>query len=323
MKINLKGALDVIIVAALVALTYIAFTPLFNDEHALIVNETISAAAGAILAAAFTWALLTRQSKAARDNALLDKRLEILTDKLNQISDVTEKLLDEAAAGGKIVSNLQLNLLYHKLLSSQITLSAVMPSSASSRLRKITEKLYVKINSHSLKQKEAYKFLIDDVIEGLYKLSEECGITLDIVDKRLDQNENSDDEDSEPVQYRNEENLNIMAITINNINPFDLSKRELKERVSYAWRINLERAKKADYVLAVNKGVCFEVYKPVEWLEATRINFPKLKEDFENRYGFNGDVAEEAVRELFLNKSLEGALKRQRGMATLVLYNYN
>jgi len=323
LNINLKGTLDVIIVAALVALTYVAFTPLFNDEHALIVNETISAAAGAILAAAFTWALLTRQSKAARDNALLDKRLEILTDKLNQISDVTEKLLSEASAGDKVVSNLQLSSLYHKLLSSQITLSAVMPMSASNKLREITEDIYVKIHSHSLKQKEAYRFIKEEVIEELYTLSQECGITLDIVDKKFALNEDKIEDNFEPVQYTNEKNLNIMAITINNINPDDLNEKELKERVSYAWRINLERAKKAQYVLAVNKGICLEVYKPMEWLEATRINFPKLKDDIENRYGFNGDVAEDSVRKLFVNKILEGSLKRRRGMATPVLYNYN
>jgi hypothetical protein len=44
--------------------------------------------------------------------------------------------------------------------------------------------------------------------------------------------------------------------------------------VRYAWRANLRRAKKVDYVLAVYNGEIVGAFTPTEWLSAIPANFP-------------------------------------------------
>ena len=53
----------------------------------------------------------------------------------------------------------------------------------------------------------------------------------------------------------------------------------LYEAVREAWKVNLEKAKDADYVIAVIKNVCRDVFEPKEW---------KPVPDRPGRYGFDG-----------------------------------
>ncbi len=79
----------------------------------------------------------------------------------------------------------------------------------------------------------------------------------------------------------------------------DRSNRDMVlDQVRYAWRINIERAMKADYVLAVVRGVVIGAFKPVEWLPATLENFSDVSRavgDRDGRYGFRGFIASDEV----------------------------
>lgn len=55
------------------------------------------------------------------------------------------------------------------------------------------------------------------------------------------------------------------------------------EKTRKYWRVNIKRAQKADYVLAVYKGIVRAVFKPLEWYPVTR---PELFTG--TRYAFDG-----------------------------------
>jgi len=58
----------------------------------------------------------------------------------------------------------------------------------------------------------------------------------------------------------------IMAINMNR----SIEDREFYDAVRCAWRISLERAKKANYIFATKEGICKEVFVADEWLPAKK-----------------------------------------------------
>ena len=81
------------------------------------------------------------------------------------------------------------------------------------------------------------------------------------------------------------------------------------ECTRYAWPVNLERARKHPYVLSVTRGIVREVYKVDEWHESDRAG----------RSEFEGHIAEDEVRSIFINKRIPEKY-RKKGMARPVLY---
>lgn len=74
----------------------------------------------------------------------------------------------------------------------------------------------------------------------------------------------------------------------------DRAEPEIYRLVRYCWRINKTRAEKADYVLAVVRGVIVGAFVADEWLAATPENFPELEYadgSEAHRWGFKGRVA--------------------------------
>lgn len=66
------------------------------------------------------------------------------------------------------------------------------------------------------------------------------------------------------------------------------------ECVRAAWVINPIAAIRYRLVLAHFKGIVRGAYRPNEWLQFTKENFPrKITEEHENRYGFVGDKADD------------------------------
>jgi uncharacterized protein len=59
----------------------------------------------------------------------------------------------------------------------------------------------------------------------------------------------------------------------------DVNREDLLDAVRYAWKIDPRKARQADYVLAVRKGMIIGAFKPSEWLDATADNFPGLTRD--------------------------------------------
>lgn len=86
-------------------------------------------------------------------------------------------------------------------------------------------------------------------------------------------------------------------------------RKDRYECTRYAWRVNRKNAKKYPYVLSVTRGVVREVYKVDKWQES----------DIEGRSEFVGHIAEDEVRNLFINKKIPEDY-RKKGMAGSFVY---
>ena len=89
-----------------------------------------------------------------------------------------------------------------------------------------------------------------------------------------------------------EENPSEKLLLIN-INAYDkdITDRDaIYEQVRASWRVNKSRAEEVDYVLAVRRGVVIGAFVAKEW----------YKEG--DRWGFNGDEAEEAIWQRFVGE---------------------
>ena len=112
----------------------------------------------------------------------------------------------------------------------------------------------------------------------------------------------------------------VMAIIVSR--SYRKEVNSLYEAVRCAWRVSLERANKADYILAVTDGICLEVFEPEKWLPATTSNFPRLSEDMPGRRGFVGAVAAKEMQDRYKGKHLPECMQRKKGMASPFMYNY-
>ena len=92
----------------------------------------------------------------------------------------------------------------------------------------------------------------------------------------------------------------LLLISINNT----INNKDTYEAVRLAWRIDPEEAKKADYILALNKGIIVGVFKAHSWKLATKKNFPELKKGSNDRFGFEGEKTEPEIEGLYLNKRI-------------------
>lgn len=86
----------------------------------------------------------------------------------------------------------------------------------------------------------------------------------------------------------------LVLININNsCNRVDSD--AIYRQVRFAWRISKNRAEKAEYILAVIRGVIVGAFVAHEWLPASRDYFPEFSElvgdNTEGRYGFIGQKA--------------------------------
>lgn len=88
-----------------------------------------------------------------------------------------------------------------------------------------------------------------------------------------------------------------------------MSPQELYDATRGYWRLNVENAKKVDYVLSVYEGMVLEVYEVAEWLPAlsTFMDRPGKPnpEDMDGRYEFVGKVANDNVRKHYIDKSVK------------------
>ena len=111
------------------------------------------------------------------------------------------------------------------------------------------------------------------------------------------------------------EKLNDKCMIIK-INPKTIYDRGgIYAAVRWAWRANLGRAERADYVLAVETGTggkIIGVFKPKKWYKSTAENDKKYKhflneggsEETEKRIAFQGVEADENIRRKYLDKLL-------------------
>lgn len=79
----------------------------------------------------------------------------------------------------------------------------------------------------------------------------------------------------------------------------------------YAWRLNVDRARQADYVLAHQSGEVVGVFEVDEWLNATDDAFKGMGDADDSRWAFKGRVAPSEVLMQYFGKQLpEGFIKR-------------
>lgn len=69
------------------------------------------------------------------------------------------------------------------------------------------------------------------------------------------------------------------ALILININKLDdrSDRKAIYNLVRYCWRISKGRAEKAEYVLAVVRGVVVGAFRPSKWMHATPENFPDIQ----------------------------------------------
>lgn len=94
----------------------------------------------------------------------------------------------------------------------------------------------------------------------------------------------------------------------------------LYDACRYAWRINVRKAQRAEYVAAVIRGMIRDLYVPLRWLPATQEHFPHW-EPVPGRYGFVGQAAPGEARRLYLNKRIPDEYRKQ-GAANPIKYTY-
>ena len=111
-------------------------------------------------------------------------------------------------------------------------------------------------------------------------------------------------------------NHKIIAISINNT----FNNRSVYDSVRHAWKIDIKRAKKADYIFAMIQGRCVEVFIVKEWLKANHDDFKDFQETDPKRYAFNGYVAPHEIQIMYNKKRLPSEMQRKKGMSNPIQY---
>jgi len=120
---------------------------------------------------------------------------------------------------------------------------------------------------------------------------------------------------------------NVMLIRINQAFSYSMPPIELYDYTRGHWRLNPERAKKADFVFAVYHGIIQEVYEVVDWFVAcktysSRQGNERIKrksgDKLDGRFEFVGNIAPEEIRKKYKYKSVEHYFKR--GNSNPIMY---
>ena len=133
---------------------------------------------------------------------------------------------------------------------------------------------------------------------------------------------NKTDDSSTSTALDNENSVEItepsMVIRISQAYREDVTPQELYDVTRSAWKVNLDRANTIDYAFAVYKGKIKEVYKVAGWQEAGT-TFVPVREDIlgSGRFEFVGTVAEDAIRDKYLNKSVKHMFKKGAVIPTM------
>jgi len=108
----------------------------------------------------------------------------------------------------------------------------------------------------------------------------------------------------------------VLLINVNR-SPADVP---LYDATRYAWKISKSKAKQAEIVLAVRKGLIIGAFVANDWLEATSANFPG-REEVPGRLGFVGREAPAEIKELYLSKRIPDSY-RKPGAANPIKYTW-
>lgn len=90
----------------------------------------------------------------------------------------------------------------------------------------------------------------------------------------------------------------LILISINRTYP-DM---DVYDQVRAVWKIDVDRARKFNLVLAHRRGMVVGAFRPSKWLKGTKENFPFMLDDIPERWGFVGVPAEEEVRRFYVGR---------------------
>ncbi len=108
----------------------------------------------------------------------------------------------------------------------------------------------------------------------------------------------------------------VIMITVNHS---AVDRDSVYEAAQHAWKLDVNRARQADLVLAMRRGIVVDVFVPTEWLDATKANFPN-RDDAPGRWGFIGEPAAENIRKLYRGTRLPEDMRKQ-GAANPIRYS--
>jgi hypothetical protein len=96
--------------------------------------------------------------------------------------------------------------------------------------------------------------------------------------------------------------------------------RELIDATRYCWKISRQKAAKADYVLAIRRGLIIGAFVAEDWLPAIPKNFPGFRAPATaGRFGFRGREAPQDIRDMYVGKRVPPVSK---GAANPIRYGY-
>lgn len=110
---------------------------------------------------------------------------------------------------------------------------------------------------------------------------------------------------------------NVLMITINR----SITEKSIYDATRFSWKVNLSKAEKAQYILAVEKGIIVGVFTAQEWKQACPEHFPGLASEPTDRYGFIGEEADEQIKNLYLRKRIPDQY-RKKGAANPIKYSW-
>ncbi len=122
--------------------------------------------------------------------------------------------------------------------------------------------------------------------------------------------------------------INDKAVIIS-INKSALEK-SIYDATRFAWKININEACKAEFIIATVQGIIKGVFIAHEWKEATAANFPELKlidEDIYDesirlkRFGFIGESASKEILDKYINKRIPDKF-RKKGASNPIKYSW-
>ena len=99
---------------------------------------------------------------------------------------------------------------------------------------------------------------------------------------------------------------------------YNMSAMDLYDYTRGYWRVNVERAGKAELALSVYQGIVQEVYCIRKWFEAGQTFNSRQEGGLVGRYEFVGQIADSQIRKRYRFKSVESYFKQ--GMANPVTY---
>ncbi|MDA0345738.1 MAG: hypothetical protein O3C54_07255 [Proteobacteria bacterium] len=111
---------------------------------------------------------------------------------------------------------------------------------------------------------------------------------------------------------------NLMLIMLSNLSGQETNE-EIYDRTRFAWKTNIDRARKVDFVISHNsKEEIVGIFKPSSWLTGDDKEFKSLdRGSYPDRIGFVGEIASDDILELYSDSTTPA---RKKGAANPIRY---